>query len=121
MKKKIAKLLLKWSRKLNPDIIFDDIPEARQMGITLHITKKDVRNWRKNNPECKSHRQGLQALIEEAKWRVAGAIGRGLMKNKTIHFDVKKTLYVADVSGSIFVYAEKEDTCDCQAEGTEEV
>ena len=58
MKKKLSRLFMMWAQKLNPAIQYENVPFARQMGITLHITKKDIREWRKNHPECKSHRQG---------------------------------------------------------------
>lgn len=109
MKKKLAKILLKWAQSLNPSIAFENAPQVRQMGITLHITKKDVKDWRKLHPEVQSHRQGLKSLIEEAKYRVAGAIGRGLIDKKAIDFEIHKTLYVADVSGSIFLYVAHDD------------
>ena len=107
MKRKLSRLLVKWAQKLNPSVAFENAPQVRQMGITLHITKKDVKEWRKEHPECKSHRQGLKSIVEEAKWQVAGIIGRGLMKNNAINFEIHKTLYVADVSGSIYLYAQQ--------------
>ena len=109
MKHKLSRMLVKLAQWLYPSIAFENAPQARQMGITLHITKKDVKEWRKEHPECKSHRQGLKSLIEEAKWQVAGTIGRGLMKNNAIDFEVHKTLYVADVSGSIYLYAKQDN------------
>ena len=97
---------MRWAQKLNPDIAFENAPDVRPMGITIHISKRDVRNYRRDHPECKSHRQGLKTLIEEARWQVAGAIGRGMMDKGAIHFDIDKTLYVADVSGIAYLYAE---------------
>ena len=104
MRKKLAELLFKFARWLNPSIVLENTQEARPIGLCIHISKKDVRDFRKNHPEIKSHRDGMKLLIEEAKWRVAGAIGRGLMDKKVINFDVNKTLYVADVSGVAYVY-----------------
>lgn len=112
MKKKIAKWLLKAAKWLNPTIEFDDVKEARPMGICVHVSKKDVRNFRKEHPEVKSHREGLRLLTEEAKWRIAGTIGRGMMQHGVINFNVKKTLYVADVSGIAFVYGGEKESED---------
>ena len=58
----------------------------------------------------------MKVLIKEAKWRVAGAIGRGLMEKNVIMFDIKKTLYVADVSGVAFVYGGGKETFEEAAE-----
>lgn len=107
MKKKLSQWLLSLSQWLYPAITLKNTQEARPMGLCIHISKKDVRDFRKNHPEIKSHREGMKVLIDEAKWRVAGAIGRGMMEKNVISFNVKKTLYVADVSGVAFVYGSK--------------
>lgn len=112
MKERIAKILLKWARLLDKNVVFEDIPTARPMGICIHISKKDVRGFRKEHPQVKSHREGLKLLIDEAKWRIAGAIGRGMVEKKVIDFDVKKTLYVADVSGIAYLYTDEKETAD---------
>lgn len=112
MKKKLARLLFKWARLLDPSVVYYNLPQVRQMGITLHIAKKDVREWRKSHPECKSHRQGLKSLIEDARWQVAGAIGRGLIQKEEILFDINSTPFVADVSGRIFLYAKEAVTTE---------
>ena len=104
MKKKLSQWLFSLAQWLNPAITLENTQEARPMGLCVHISKKDVRDFRKHHPEIKSHREGMKVLIEEAKWRIAGAIGRGMMDKKVINFDVNKTLYVADVSGMAYVY-----------------
>ena len=104
MKKKLSQWLFSLAQRLNPSITLENTKEARPMGLCVHISKKDVRDFRKHHPEIKSHREGMKILVEEAKWRIAGAIGRGMMDKKVINFDVNKTLYVADVSGVAYVY-----------------
>ena len=108
MKKRISRWLVKIAQLLDPQVVLGNTPEARPMGICIHISKKDVRDFRKHHPEIKSHREGMKVLVEEAKWRIAGAIGRGMMEKDVIDFDVKKTLYVANVSGVAYVYGGKE-------------
>lgn len=110
MKKKIARILFKWARRLDKTIVFEDIPTARPMGICIHISKKDVRSFRKEHQGIKSHREGLRLLVDEAKWRIAGAIGRGMVEKNVISFDVKKTPYVADVSGIAYLYTDEKET-----------
>ena len=109
MKKKLSRWLLGAAKRLNPSILIENAEGARPMGICIHISKKDVRSFRKEHPEIKSHREGLRILVNEAKWRVAGAIGRGLMEQEAIDFDVKKTLYVANVSGIAYIYGGKKE------------
>ena len=112
MKKKIARILFKLARRLDKSIVFEDVPTARPMGICIHIAKKDVRDFRKEHPQVKSHREGLKLLIDEAKWRIAGAIGRGMVNNNVIDFDVRKTPFVADVSGVVFIYTDEKETAN---------
>ena len=109
MKKKISRLLMKLATWLNPSILLENVREARPMGLCVHISKKDVRDFRKAHPEIKSHREGMKILVEEAKWRIAGAISRGMMDKGIVDFEVKKTLYVADVSGVAFVYGKESE------------
>lgn len=116
MKKKISRLLLKLAKWLYPVILDENAPSARPMGLCIHITKKDVRDFRKKHPEIKSHREGLRILIDEAKWRLAGTIGRGMMEKGVINYNVKKTLYVADVSGVAFLYGGEESTAKANGE-----
>lgn len=108
MRQKISRLLVKLAQWFYKDIAFENIPEARPMGLCIHISKKDVRDFRKEHPEIKSHREGMKVLVNEAKWRIAGAIGRGMMEKGVIKFNTNKTLYVADVSGVAYMYAEKD-------------
>lgn len=110
MKKTISRWLVKFAKMLYPSVINENAEGTRAMGLCIHISKKDVRDFRKSHPEIKSHREGMKVLTEEAKWRIAGAIGRGMMEKGVIDFDVKKTLYVADVSGVAFVYGGKKES-----------
>lgn len=108
MKKKISRFLLKLARRIDRSVVFEDIPTARELGLCIHIAKNDVRSFRKEHPEVKSHREGLRLLVEEAKWQVAGAIGRAFVKKGIIDYDVKKTNLVADVTGTVFIYGGEE-------------
>ena len=101
--------MAKW---MYPAVVMENVPESRPMGLCVHISKKDVRDFRKDNPNIKSHREGLRLLTEEAKLRIAGAIGRGMMERGVVLYDVKKTLYVADVSGVAYVYGGKKESED---------
>lgn len=110
MKKKISRWLFWLAKRLYPSVVLENVQDAKPFGLCIHISKKDVKDFRKHHPEIKSHREGMRLLVDEAKWRVAGAIGRGMMEKKVIDFDVKKTLYVADVSGVVFVYGNSKET-----------
>ena len=63
MKKKLSEWLVRLACKLNPQVEVRDGYVARQLGIGIHITKNDVRRFRKLNPMYDSHRKGLEALV----------------------------------------------------------
>jgi len=109
MKKKIAQWLLRLAKRLDPqkEFILADQYEPKALGIGYHITKNDVREYRKHNPEIKSHREGLKRLIEDQKKEIGTNIFAAIYKNDLIDYNVKKTLWVADVTGRLYVYTPK--------------
>lgn len=110
MKEKIANWLLRLARWLCPQKEFTlaEIHEPKKLGIGYHITKKDVRDYRKQNPQFKSHRQALNAMIEDTKKEILMNIMAGALHNELVNYKVRKTLYVADVTGDLYVYVPKE-------------
>lgn len=116
MRKKLSQLIFSLAQWLNPNVILENSKAARPMGLCIHISKKDVRDFRKDNDGRISHRESMKLLIEEAKWRIAGAIGRGMMEKGVINFETNKTLYVADVSGIAYVYGGEETTTQTNAD-----
>ena len=111
MKERLANWLVKVARWIYPQKEFTlaEIKEPKKLGIGYHITKKDVREYRKNNPQIKSHREALAALIEDTKKEIGMNIFAGIYKNDLIDYKVRKTLYVADVTGELHVYAKKKE------------
>ena len=106
MKEKIANWLLSLARRLCPQKEFTlaEVYEPKKLGIGYHITKSDVREYRKHNHQFKSHRQALNAIIEDTKKEIGMNILAGAYKNELIDYKVRKTLYVADVTGDLYVY-----------------
>ncbi len=120
MKKRLAQFLVRLARRLNPqrEYLLAEQYEPRQLGIGYHITKKDVQEFRKQNPQYTSHRKGLEALIEETKKEVGTNIFAGIYKNNLIDYKVKKSFWTADVTGRLNVYVSKEqDHNEGEAEG----
>lgn len=111
MRKTIANWLVHLSRMLYPQQEFTlaEIHVPRKVGIGYHITKRDVREYRKHNPQFKSYRVALAALVEDTKKEIVMNIMASIVKNEIVHFDVKKSLYVADVTGKLYVYAPKKE------------
>ena len=109
MKKQIAKWLMSLAERLDPKVEQKDGYVARQVGIGIHITKNDVKNFRKLNPQYDSHRKGLNALIEDTKKKSLLNIVAGLIQNGAVEFDVSKTFLVADVRTILRVYVPKKE------------
>ena len=111
MKKRIAQWLLKMAKRLDPqkEFVLADVHEPKKLGIGFHITKNDVRKFRKLNSGYTSHRKGLEALIEETKKEINASIVAGLYKNGLITYKVNKSLWTADVVGELYVYNHKSE------------
>ena len=111
MKEKLATLLIKAARKLCPkrDIELMVHCEPKELGVCYHITKSDVKHYRKKHAEYKSHREALAALIEDTKGLVLGSIAAGLKEKKVIEYEIRKTPYTADVIGTLNVYVKTKE------------
>lgn len=111
MKKRISRWLISLAQRINPQVEQRNRYVARQVGIGIHISKKDVVNFRKLNPQYKSHRQGLNALIEDTKNKAIINIVAGLVQNNVVEYEVSKKLFSADVKAILKVYVptEKEE------------
>ena len=112
MKKQLAQFFLRLARRLDPQKEFTlaEVHEPKKLGIGYHITKKDVQEYRKHNPQFSSHRKALAAMIEDTKKEIGMNILAGAYKNNLINYRVNKTLWVADVYGDLYVYAKREET-----------
>lgn len=111
MKERIALWLVGIAKRLCPQKEFSlaEAHEPKKLGIGYHITKKDVREYRKHNPQFKSHRQALNALVEDTRKEIGMNIFAAVYKNNLIDYTVHKTPYVADVTGALYVYASKKE------------
>ena len=106
MKKRISEWLLRLAKLLDPQKEIETIDRytARQLGIGYHISKSDVRKFRKEHPEYTSHRKGLDALVEDTKTIIFGHIVAGIKDKNLVDYNVKKSLWTADVTGILNVY-----------------
>ncbi len=122
MKKCIAKWLLRLARRLDSGMKIPELDgfEAKRLGIGYHLSKADVRKYRAEHPELTSHRKGLEALIQDTKGVIVGSITRGLYDNRCIDFHVRKTLFTADVTGTLNVYVPVGTEIESTAHGSEE-
>lgn len=114
MKKQLAQWLLRLAKRLDPqeEFVLADVHEPKKLGIGYHISKNDVKKYRKHNPKFKSHREALAALIEDIKKEIGMNILAGAYKNDLINYKIKKSLWTADVTGKLYVYAKNEERED---------
>ena len=110
MRRKIANWLVGIARRIDHQREYDFIEqyEPVQLGVGYHLSKQDVRKFRKANEEYASHRKGLDALIEDTKQVILGNIAAGLVEKGLLEFKVKKSLWTADVTGKVVVYKKKD-------------
>lgn len=106
MKKRIARLLFDIAKKLDSlrEYEYVDNYKATQLGIGYHISKSDVRNYRKAHPEYTSHRKGLDALIEDTKDVILGNIVAGIKKGGLVEYKIKKSFWTAEITGNLKLY-----------------
>lgn len=106
MKKRIAKWLVKLAKRLDAHAEFEAVDHytARRLGTGYHITKADVKSFRKEHPEYTSHRRGLDALVQDTKSVILGHIVAGILDNGLVDYKVKKSFWTADVIGTLNVY-----------------
>lgn len=119
MRKKLARWLLGLARKLDSqkEFVLAEVHEPKKLGIGYHISKRDVREYRKQNPKFKSHREALSALIEDTKKEIGMNILAGAYKNGVINYKVSRTLWTADVTGDLYVYVKNEEHDDNKESG----
>ena len=111
MKKRIATWLVGIAKRLDPqkDIETKEHYTARTLGVCYHISKSDVRKYRARHPEYASHRKALNALVNDTREIVLGSIAAGIRDKGLVEYEIHKTLWTADVAGTLNVYAKGED------------
>jgi hypothetical protein len=111
MKHRIAAWLVGIARRLDPQKKYEFIEqyEPVQLGVGYHISKQDVRKFRKTHEEYTSHRKGLDALVGDTKQVIIGNIAAGLVEKGLLTFKVKRSLWTATVEGKVVVYAKKKE------------
>ena len=111
MKRRIAELLVAVARRLDQQRKYEliELYEPVQLGVGYSISKQDVRKFRNAHEEYTSHRKGMDALIEDTKQVIMGNIAAGLVEKGLLVLKVKKSLWSAEVTGRVIVYAKKKE------------
>lgn len=103
-------MLIRWALKLYPSSKCLLFSAKKKMGIGFHVTRRAVRDYKKSHPEVKSHKEALDYVIEDTKMRIAGCIAKGLYDKGCVDFTITKNSYVANVTGSVYLYGKEETT-----------
>lgn len=109
MKQKIANWLIRIAAKLYPSAVegFPIYGEPLKLGLRIHVSKKDIRKYRRMRPDIHSFRAAKRAIIEDTKNKIGMSISGTMAKKRLIHYDVETTSQGATVSGYIGVYVSK--------------
>ena len=110
MKKRIAQWLVSVAKWLYPCKEFEraDRYHPRKLGVSYSIDKNMFRKYMKGHPGY-SRREAMAAIVEHTKKEIAGSIFSGIYKNELIEFEVKTSMFTADIAGTLYVYGSKEE------------
>lgn len=104
MKESIAKMLMWAAEKISPKAygsLKDEVNrDERKTGLTIHITKKDIKNFNIENG-CHSLREAKRMIIEDSKALIKKRIFENIQHADLIEFEVSHGL-----DGSVRVQGE---------------
>ena len=112
MKKRLAKWFLLVAKCLDPEIrvekaqVIEDY-EARKIGITYEVTKKEIKDFRSKNGANMSLRKGKTGLFHEVMKDIRMNIIKGIDANNLMEYDVKNIDGSFIISGELKVYVPK--------------
>lgn len=94
MRKKLAMLLIGLAKRLSPvesEVRLQEVEgyDALRLGNRFLLSKKEVRNYRKEHPEIKSFRGARKAAIEKVKGDIRLGIFKKIVEDGIIDFKVE--------------------------------
>lgn len=106
MKKRLAQWFLLVAKRLDNNIVIDNYQyvkdyEPKKLGLTMEITKKDVRDFKNDNNL--SEREARKEIVKQAKQKIRSIIINSIDRLSLIEFDVRKRGCGFDVSGDLKV------------------
>lgn len=84
MKQKIARLIIKLARKIDPTYEMTPDYKAKEVAIAVSITKKNIRQYRESCTEKISHRKAISDMIRIQKGNNRSHIFEALERNELI-------------------------------------
>ncbi len=109
MKKRLAQWFLLVAKRLDPEIHIENAQviedyDARKIGLTYEVTKKDIKDYRFKNGARMSLREGKSGLIHEVKKNIRKHIIGNIDANRLIEYEVKEHDGGYLISGELKVY-----------------
>lgn len=113
MRKKLALLLIGLAKRLSPvesEVRLQEVEgyDALRLGNRFLLSKKEVRNYRKEHPEIKSFRGARKAAIEKVKGDIRLGIFKKIIEDGIIDFKVESgqgdEKYNTVISGYLNIY-----------------
>ena len=114
MKKRLAKWLLLVAKRLDSDARIENAQaiedyEAKKIGLTYEVTKKDVKEYRFKDGARMSLREGKSGLIREVKRNIRKHVIGCIDANHLIEYDVKESHGNYRISGELKIYVRRPD------------
>lgn len=114
MKKLLIKWLLAILNKLDKGICTEDCKivkhyEAKKIGLSVLVTKKDIRYFRSKQDEKISYRKAQQGAINETMKLIRKRIVDCIDANRLIEFNAQAEGGGYCISGELKVYVRKEE------------
>lgn len=114
MRKRLAKWFLLVAKRLDPSTHIEDAQyvegyDARKLGLSYLITKKDIKNYRFKDGARMSLREGRRRIINDARKSIRAHIIEGISAYRLIDYSIKEDEDGILVSGELRVYVPKEE------------
>ena len=112
MKKRLARWFLLVAKRLDPDTHIENAQvvedyDAKKVGLTYVITKKDIKDFRYKDGARMSQRDGKRCVINDARKKIRSHIIGCVDANHLIEYDIKEENGGYRISGELKVYVPK--------------
>ena len=114
MKKRLAKCFLLVAKRLDPETHVENAQhvedyDAKKIGLTYVITKKDIKDFRFKDGARMGVREGERGIIHEVKKNIRKHIIAGIDANRLIEYEVKREDGGFRIDGELKVYVRNQE------------
>ena len=114
MRKRLANWFLLVARRLDPEIYVENAQviedyDAKKIGLTYVVTRKDIKEYRFKDGARMSHRDGKRCLFNEVRKKIRQHIIGCIDALRLIDYDVVIDNGDYKISGDLKVYVRKKE------------